>query len=436
MAEPQVQYLTTNDGVNIAYASVGEGPPILSISTPQASHVQRSWALIPNFYEPLAEAFRIIKFDPRGTGLSDRESIDFSMDTMIRDVESVVERTNPEKFSVVAFLDAVPVAVTYAAAHADQVTHLVLIDGFIRFDDAANMPARKAIEALIDQDFTLITETMTKVVWGLDDARLIEIGGEFIRSCIEPEAFRAYFAASRSYDVSSLLAKVRAKTLVLHNEKNAISPVRAGQKLAAGIPEARFQTIDDMSYQKVARLVLDFLGASPRSEAADPSSLHTILFTDIVGHTEMMSRLGDERGRDVLREHERITREALTEHGGDEVKTMGDGFMASFASVTKAVECAIALQWAFPGRESDEPLSVRVGINAGEPIEEDGDLFGATVILASRIAAKADGGEILVADTVRGLCSGKGFLFSDRGEFVAKGFEDAVRLFEVSWRDA
>jgi adenylate cyclase len=114
---------------------------------------------------------------------------------------------------------------------------------------------------------------------------------------------------------------------------------------------------------------------------------------------------------------------------------MGDGFMASFGSVTKAVECAIALQRAFAERESDEPLNVRVGINAGEPIEEDGDLFGATVILASRIAAKADGGEILVSDNVRSLSAGKGFLFADRGEFVAKGFEDPVRVYEVRWRE-
>ncbi len=149
----------------------------------------------------------------------------------------------------------------------------------------------------------------------------------------------------------------------------------------------------------------------------------------------MMQRLGDDRGRDVLREHERITREVLKENGGTEVKSMGDGFMASFSSITRAVECAVALQRAFAGHNESaaEPMSVRVGLNAGEPIEEDGDLFGATVILASRIAAKADGGEILVADTVRGLCSGKGFLFADRGEFVAKGFEEPVRIYEVSW---
>ena len=153
---------------------------------------------------------------------------------------------------------------------------------------------------------------------------------------------------------------------------------------------------------------------------------------------------------DVLREHERITRETLKAHGGAEVKTMGDGFMASFGSVTQAVECAIALQRAFaarsdshdrrdaalaPSTPAPEPLSVRVGLNAGEPIEEDGDLFGATVILASRIAAKAAAGEILVPDTVRGLLSGKGFVFGDRGEFVPKGFDEGVRVWDVRWRE-
>jgi class 3 adenylate cyclase len=160
----------------------------------------------------------------------------------------------------------------------------------------------------------------------------------------------------------------------------------------------------------------------------------TVLFTDLVGHIGMMSGLGDQRERDVLGEYERITREVLKTNGGTEVKTLGDGFMASFASVTKAVECAVALQRAFADRDG-EPLSVRVGLNAGELIEEDGDLFGAMVTLASRIAAKADGGEILVADTVRGLCSGREFSFADRGELVAKGFQEPVRVYEINWRE-
>jgi class 3 adenylate cyclase len=245
-------------------------------------------------------------------------------------------------------------------------------------------------------------------------------------------------------DVSEEASRLECPVLVVHREGDMVAPIDAGRKLASLIPDAIFVQLQGNDHipwwgdtDAILHAVGDFLGdpstdTSRRTTDAS-GGLRTILFTDLVDHTEMMSRLGDERGRDVLREHERITREVLKAHGGAEVKTMGDGFMASFGSVTKAVECAIALQRAFAEREG-EPLSVRVGLNAGEPIEEDGDLFGAAVILASRIAAKAGAGEILVADTVRGLCSGKGFLFADRGEFVAKGFEEPLRVYEVSWR--
>jgi class 3 adenylate cyclase len=198
-----------------------------------------------------------------------------------------------------------------------------------------------------------------------------------------------------------------------------------------------FEFFDDED--DVVTIVRDYLGGGgPEPEpflaaSALASGLRTILFTDIVGHTEMMRRLGDERGREVLREHERITRDLLKQHGGAEVKTMGDGFMASFASVTKAMDCAIALQRAFAAHEG-EPLHVRVGLNAGEPIEEDGDLFGSTVIMASRIAASAGAGEILIPEPLRHLLSGKSYVYADRGETILKGFEDAVRLYEVRWQ--
>src|SRR5205823_8003876 len=204
----------------------------------------------------------------------------------------------------------------------------------------------------------------------------------------------------------------------------------------SSLPGAHYPSHD--VWKQINMAMIEFVtGQAQNSPSVRTSGgLRTVLFTDIVGHTEMMQRLGDAKGRDVLREHERITRDTLKNHGGAEVKTMGDGFMAAFGSVTSAIQCAVALQRAFAVHTESmpEPLHVRVGLNAGEPIEEDGDLFGSTVILASRIAAKATAGEILVPDTVRGLLSGKGFMFSDRGDFIPKGFEDAVRLYEVRWR--
>ncbi|TMG00369.1 MAG: adenylate/guanylate cyclase domain-containing protein [Chloroflexi bacterium] len=151
--------------------------------------------------------------------------------------------------------------------------------------------------------------------------------------------------------------------------------------------------------------------------------------------------MGDEGARVVLRGHERIVREALAAHGGSEVKATGDGFMASFGSARKALECAIAVQKAFAegggagGSANGVPLQVRIGLNAGEPVAEDGDLFGTAVNVAARIADQAQGGEILASNVVRELTAGKGFGFSDRGEQVLRGFEDPVRVYAVNWRE-
>ena len=155
------------------------------------------------------------------------------------------------------------------------------------------------------------------------------------------------------------------------------------------------------------------------------------------GSTALTQRLGDAKAREVLREHERIVREALRAHGGSEIKHTGDGIMASFASASRALECAIATQRALAqhNESAGEPIRVRIGLNAGEPIAEEKDLFGTAVIVAARIAAQAAGGEILVANVVRELAAGKGFLFADRGEVALRGFEDPVRLFEVRWRE-
>jgi adenylate cyclase len=186
---------------------------------------------------------------------------------------------------------------------------------------------------------------------------------------------------------------------------------------------------------RAASVILEFFEIGHQKgpfQGRQASSVTTALFTDIVGHTAMMSRLGDARGREILREHERITREILGDHDGTEVKSMGDGFVASFSSVASAIDCAIALQRAFSAHED---IAIRVGLNAGEPIAEDGDLFGVAVILASRICARAEAGEILIPEPVRHLLAGKSYTYTDRGEFIPKGFDDAVRLFEVRWQD-
>ena len=450
--EREVHYCTSADGTRIAYWVEGDGPPFVWAPTWVESYSLVHLApSIERIWQGFRSGRRVVRFDHRGTGLSQRDVNDLSYDALFTDLESVIEAAGLSKFSLGASLSSGPYSIRYAADNPERLQRLVLFNTYARATEAYSREVLTALANLARGNW----DAATRLVVNLGDQRADEqfekeISAWFNNSTIGETAARL-IEGTIDVDVVDLLERVKTPVLVVNFLPNA--GLQRTQTLAAGIARAKFVTLPGSTngwagIGPMHDLVNAFLNEDPETRAvttvslarAYDSSFRTVLFTDLVGHTEMMSRLGDERGRAVLREHERITREVLKANGGTEVKTMGDGFMASFGSVTKAVECAIALQRAFAERNSSarpaalEGLSVRVGLNAGEPIEEDGDLFGATVILASRIAARAEGGEILVADTVRGLCSGKGFLFADRGEFVAKGFEEPVRVYEVRWQ--
>ncbi len=216
-----------------------------------------------------------------------------------------------------------------------------------------------------------------------------------------------------------------------------MTDLEESKRIAARIPNSHLALVEEMDQSLTA--LSNFLGDGGNREAGransydSSSSIQTILFTDIEDHDGLVQRLGDDRSRDVLRAHEQITREALRQHGGHEVKALGDGFMASFSSAAAAIECSAALQRqiAFIGNQLAVNLRVRIGINAGEPIAEDGDLFGSAVITAARISALAGGGEVLVSNVVRELTAGKGFMFSDRGEAGLRGMDDPVHLWQL-----
>jgi adenylate cyclase len=163
-----------------------------------------------------------------------------------------------------------------------------------------------------------------------------------------------------------------------------------------------------------------------------------ILFTDMQSSTELTQRLGDTRAQELIRTHNEIVRNALRVNGGSEIKHTGDGIMASFASPSRAIESAIQIQRSFLQHNEERPnapINVRIGLNAGEPVREQNDLFGQAVQLASRICSQAEPGQILASNVVRELVAGKGFLFADRGKADLRGFEDPVRLYEVRWQD-
>jgi class 3 adenylate cyclase/pimeloyl-ACP methyl ester carboxylesterase len=435
--ELNMRYTVTADGVRIAFATAGAGLPVIRAPYSVFAHCQLEWRQ-SDFFERLARHRMIIPFDTRGAGLSDRDAEDYSLEARKLDIDAVVSALGLSRFALHGIGSSGPVVISYAVEHPERVSHLILDDAFVNGQSYLNTPQTSALAQLAG-DWEVLTENIafTSMGYGGEDARR---HAAYLRSCTTPEAFRRWTAAQTDVDVTDLLPQVQAPTLIMQHSATRYVGQEEGREMATRIPNSRLVVLDGKQgdVEGVLTAIDDFLGdavPAPPDGRQRPSAFRAVLFTDIVGHTEMMHRLGDVRGRDVLREHERVTRATLAAHGGYEVKAMGDGFMASFGSVTPAMDCAIALQRAFAAFEHDgAAVQIRVGLSAGEPIEEDGDLFGSTVILASRVAAKAGAGEILVPDTVRGLLSGKGYVFGDRGEFVPKGFDEGVRVWDVRWR--
>ncbi len=447
--EPQTRYAQTSDGVSIAYSLSGEGQPLVLAGPPMVMHCQLNWKTFADLYLPLAGRLRLITYDPRGAGLSDRSALDFSIEAMVRDLEAVVLHTGLGSFALAAFYDAVPVAITFAARYPERLSKLVILNGYTSAADFLTSAAGQAHTALLEQDWVLFTETLTRVLMGTDDPQYDAAVAEHMRAAIEPEAFRQFMAEELTWvDVSPLLGRITAPTLVLHSKNNAFIPATVSQRIAKSITDAGFLLITDDRHD-VAPLIIDFVAGGAktpdtgRTQGASPAEFRTIMFTDITDSTSLTQRLGDEKAQALVHTHNSIVREALRAQGGTEIKHTGDGIMASFTSATAALQCAAAIERSIAAQNRDLPpddqrdgtLSVHIGVNAGEPVAEGTDLFGTAVQLARRVCDHAAGGEILVADVVRQLAAGKDFLFADRGETALRGFEDPVRLYELRWRE-
>jgi len=438
--EPRIQYAKTADGVSIAFWTLGEGTAVVHMPL-IFSHIQLEWQVpeCRRWYERLAEKRKLIRYDYRGFGLSERNVTDGSLDAMVADVEAVVDRLGLEKFALLAPQHSGPAAIAYAARHPERVSHLLLWCTYARASDWLRSPRVQAVRASMATDWAFFAEAVAHTLLGWSAGEPARRYAALIRESIRPELLQAVvIPALNEFDVTPFLPQVRAPTLVLYRRRYLLDDDLA-MGLASRIPDARLVLLEGESgapylgdTEAVLAAIDEFLGEGEKpvagAEPPAPGAFRTVLFTDVERSTALTQRLGDAKAREVLREHERITREALRAHGGAEVKTMGDGFMACFTSATRALECAIATQRAFAdhNESAEEPMRVRVGLNAGEPIEEEKDLFG---------TARAEGGEILASDVVRQLVAGKGFLFSDRGDVVLRGFEDPVRLYEVRWRE-
>ncbi len=444
--EPLIQYAQTSDGVSIAYYAIGQGPAVLFLSMP-ASHLEAEWQIDPlrMMYTALAQQITIVRLDPRGFGLSDRDPDDFALDSLVLDIEAVVDRLGLDELRIYSFGIATVPALAYTARHPDKVTHLAQHPPAASGEDMSN-ERMLILGELAKVDWELASETSVRSFNPDFTDQLVRDSAALIRASIEPTGVERLMEDSRRWDADADATSLSTPTLLIYSRNNPNFAMARTRRVAGLIKDSRVAFVDSAIEAPLLAQRFFFEGDMPdvtgpaSVHAATPpeaATVHTILFTDVEGSTALTQRIGDARARELLREHERMVREALKAHGGSEVKTMGDGFMASFSSATKALECAIAMQRAFAAHNASaqEPILVRVGLNAGEPIAEDDDLFGTAVNRAARITATANGGEILVANVVRELAEGKDFLFADRGEASLKGFDEPVRLYEVRWRE-
>ncbi|MEX1253921.1 MAG: adenylate/guanylate cyclase domain-containing protein [Dehalococcoidia bacterium] len=448
--EPRTQYAQTADGVSIAFWMVGDGPPLVYISNVIWSHAQLEWQFpeIRRWYERLAESRTLVRFDPRGTGLSERVVDGFSLETLHMDLQAVVERAGLERFALFAAINAAPLAISYAARCPERVSHLILWCYAPNLDiPGSRYGSLRALQQTMDRDWETYTEARAAFEFGWTDGDLAHRYAALLRECIAPEmAPRAYEMTER-FDVTSLLPEVVAPTLVLHRQQLYFWDVEASRSVASRIPDARLTVLGGVSaapfhgdVESVRGAIEEFLGADETGQRAGihGGGLVTILFTDMESSTALGQRLGDAKTQDVRRVHNTVVRDALKAHGGSEVKHTGDGIMASFATASSALNCAAAIQRGVAAHidsHPESPLGVYIGLNAGEPIAEERDLFGTSVDLARRICDHAAPGQIVASNVVRELVEGKGFAFSDIGEVPLKGFDRALRLFELRWRD-
>ncbi|HEX6229844.1 MAG TPA: adenylate/guanylate cyclase domain-containing protein [Solirubrobacterales bacterium] len=436
------RYARCTDETSIAYQVHGDGPLDLVLVPGFVSHVEVLWEhpRVARFLRRLASFSRLVVFDKRGQGLSDRPADPPTLENSMDDLGAVLEAAGCERPAILGISEGGPMSMLFAATYPDRVSSLILYGTYARMVRTAEFDLGIPPEALDRWGEMVRSEWGGPVgigIWAPSEkgdpefenwwARLLRLG-------TSPAGAIALMELYREMDVRGVLASIDVPTLVLHRAEDKIVSARQGRYLAEQIPKARYVELpgpDHLGWVGDQDLLLDeiedFLTGSRRAHEPE-RALATVLFTDIVGSTERAAELGDRRWRDLLEHHDAIVRRQLGAHQGREVKTMGDGFLATFDGPARAIRCATAIR--------DElkaiGLDVRVGIHTGEVELLDSDVSGMAVNIGARIGALAEAEEVLVSSTVRELVVGSGLEFADRGTHALKGAPGEWHLFAVA----
>ena len=437
---PETRYARSGE-VSIAYQVIGDGPIDLVLVPGWLSNIEVFWEdpSIARFFERLATFSRLILFDKRGTGLSDRGIEAATLEDRMDDVRAVLDAVGSPRAALLGYSEGGTMCILFAATYPDRTQALITIGSYARRLQAPDYPyfttreeAFKAVEAA--------AANWGGPVW--IELRMPSVAGDpivrqwwarFLRMSASASAAAALQRLNIEIDVRHVLPLIRAPTLILHANGDRAVPVGAGRFMAGQIPNAKFVEIDSIDHlpfcdkpDEFIQHIQSFLTGSS-TPAIGESCVSTLMFTDIVGSTQMAVAKGDLRFVDLLEAHHAAVRNELNRYRGVEINTAGDGFLASFDGPARAIQCAVAITKSL-GRFG---ITCRVGLHTGECEVRHGQLQGIALHIAARVAALAPPGGVLVSQTVKDLVAGSGIRFADAGMHTLKGLPDQWRLHDV-----
>ncbi len=442
-----IRFCDTVDGVRIAYSTMGQGPPLV-IPPQLVTHLEADLAEGPfgDVYEALAQHHMLVRFDMRGTGLSDCDVALSSEDLFLLDLEAVVDNLRLQRFALCGFSAGGRRLLQYYASHPDRVSHLVFYGTNPSAPDKEHKKRQDVTLSLIRASWEVGSKFMIERLMPYSGTREdVERLARWMRLSVTSDVMQRLIELSQNRaELKPLLDKVSVPTMVIHRRGDHV-PFAGGRELASKIRGALFLPLEGYNHlpathdeaMELVTPVVEFLAKGqdrPRTTPEDVGVPVTLLFADMVGGRSLTQRLGDNGAQRIVRAHNEAVRRAIESYNGDEVKHTGEGIVASFFSPSRAIGCALHIQRTLAKRNAanpDDSVKFRIGLNAGEPIAEDKDLFTASAELARQICERAEAGQILVSDVVRQLVAGKGFMFESLRVKVLKGRDGPVALYTL-----
>jgi pimeloyl-ACP methyl ester carboxylesterase len=440
--QPNTSYARNGD-INIAYQVVGDGPIDIVMTPGYISHLDLWWTIPETtaFLRRLASFSRLIIYDKRGTGLSDPSPAVPALEERMEDLHAVLNAVGSERAALFGISEGGPMSVLFAATYPDRASALILYGSFAKL--TPNRDYFPELQPVFDDIRVKLDDVVAH--WGegksidvfapnyADDPAQRRLWGFYERAAASPGMVRSLLDALVKIDVRHVLSAIRIPTLIMHRADDMAPPADASRYMAERIPNARYvelEGIDDVPWLGDGDALIDeieeFLVGAKRT--AEPErALATVLFTDIANSTMHASEIGDRRWREVLDQHDTITRRHLASFGGREVKHLGDGFLLSFDGPARAIRCARAIA----DDVTTVGIELRAGVHTGECEMRGSDIGGMAVHIGARVAAKAKPNEVLVSAAVRDLVVGSGIEFADRGVHDLKGVPGDWQLLAV-----